>query len=199
MNHVPPRGTWFIEGKIHLASGDFASARTAFTHSLRLGEFSPARIRRLLALALLFDGDLEGAVATAHRARLDSVQGPNDVALAHYVWAIVLDRAGDPQAARVALERAFADDRRPGPDFGGSFVDARDPTSELALATVLPVHEAFYFAGIVAARRGDTLGAKRWFRAYLARPEPEAPERRLAERHLAELEDLPTRIGGQSG
>ena len=116
----------------------------------------------------------------ASRSMIDA---PNhDKLSSFYVVALVLDRAGDPAGAKRRIEFALGRD--------GDLGQMR------ALEAAMPIHERLYLRAYAKTVRKEGAGALRLWAAYLARPEPEAPERRLAERHNAALEPLPTNLGG---
>jgi hypothetical protein len=71
-----------------------------------------------------------------------------------------------------------------------------DQSQMRALESALPMHERLYLRAYAKTVRRDASGALRLWDAYLARKEPESPERRLAERHRSALEPLPTNLGG---
>ena len=92
-----------------------------------------------------------------------------------------IDRAGDQAGARRRMTEAL--DR----DDGGRM---------RALETTMPMHERLYLRAYASTVRGESSGALRLWEVYLARPEPEDPERRLAERHQQALRPLPSNLGG---
>lgn len=167
----PPPRTWILTAQAALGLGDVALARQALAAAAARGEVEGWQIDRLAALAALFAGDLPQALALAHRARELGTQGER--ALTTLVLALIYDRAGAPDAATrelVALNTLA---------FGS--------TDRAALEALLPPHERIYFTALDQLARRNPGNATWLFKAYLACPEPEAPERRLVERRLAEL------------
>jgi hypothetical protein len=132
------------------------------------------------ALVALFRGDLERALRLVQRSIND---GPSDDRrYSRYVRALVLDRAGASAAARSEL---FELRREPG------YLEART-----TVETLLPIHERIYVRALDSQAAEEASSAVRLWEVYLARPEPELPERRLAEQHKAELSPLPAPVGG---
>ena len=173
-------GLEYWRGRALLASGDLDGAAKAFELALEQRSIESWRLRRLLALTLLFRGDLDGALIHAFRADIDAPA--SDRLIAEYVLALVLDRAGDTASSRRRMKDTL--------DRDGDLARMR------SLEVALPVHERLYLRAFAQTVRGEASGAMRLWDAYLARPEPEAPERRLAERHRQALTPLPTNLGG---
>ncbi|HLT38738.1 MAG TPA: hypothetical protein VK034_20770 [Enhygromyxa sp.] len=163
-----------------LSTNDIAGAERALLRALRESSIEGWKLRRLLALTKLYAGDLDGALEQANRTSIDAPQ--SDRLVSTYVLALVLDRAGDPAGAERHMKRAL--------DMDG------DGSQMRALESALPTHERLYLRAYSRTVRRDSAGALRLWDAYLARPQPEAPERRLAERHRAALEPLPSNLGG---
>lgn len=172
-------GLEYWRGRALLSSGDLDGAHDALTRALRVASVEGWKLRRLLALTELYRGDLDGALAMAERAYIDAPA--SDRLASYYVLGLVLDRAGDPAGARRRMQTAL--DR----DDGGQL---------RALETAMPLHERLYLRAYAKTVRKEQSGALRLWAAYLARAEPEAPERRLAERHQAALRPLPSNLGG---
>jgi hypothetical protein len=171
----PPRGTRFTHGVVLLGLHRHEEARRSFDEAARHREVPSWRIDRLLAIADLLAGDLGHSLRRAHRALVD---GPSDErATSAYVFALALDRAGAPAAAG-SMVRAL---------YRGPLVDRARSRVEVAL----PIHERLYFRALVFQANGEEVRARQLWRAYLARPEPEAPERELAERHRQEVVGTP--------
>jgi hypothetical protein len=173
-------GLEYWRGRALLSANDLEGAQQAFEHALAERSVESWRLRRLLALTLLFRGDLDGALIQAFRASIDSPA--SDRYVADYVLALVLDRAGDTAGSRRRMKDTL--------DRDGDLGRMR------SLETALPTHERLYLRAFAQTVRNESSGAIRLWDAYLARPEPEAPERRLAERHRQALEPLPTNLGG---
>ncbi|NVB39218.1 hypothetical protein G6O69_15350 [Pseudenhygromyxa sp. WMMC2535] len=173
-------GLEYWRGRASLSLGDYEGAREAFERALAEGSVDGWRVRRLLALTMLFRGDLDAALELASRAVIDA---PNHERLvSHYVMGIVLDRAGDPAGARRRVEFALGRDG--------------DLAQMQALEAALPLHERLYLRAYAKTVRREASGALRLWAAYLARSEPEDPERRLAERHRDAVAPLPSDLGG---
>ncbi|MFO7565084.1 MAG: hypothetical protein R6X02_20730 [Enhygromyxa sp.] len=177
-------GLEYWRGRALLSSGEIAGAERALHRALREAAVEGWKLRRLLALTELFAGDLEAALVQANRAVLDAPQAHSggDRLISTYVLALVLDRAGDPAAAGRYMKWAL--------DMDG------DGSQMRALESTLPMHERLYLRAYARTIRRDPSGALRLWDAYLARPQPEPPERRLAERHRSALEPLPSNLGG---
>jgi tetratricopeptide (TPR) repeat protein len=176
----PPAEARFRRAHALLALGRLAEARAGFEDASRRGEVPRWRRDRALALVDLLEGDLEAALGRAHRA---VVYAPSeDRVLSGHVYALVLDRIGAPAAARRLIKRLRLGSGASGPT--------------VALETALPVHERLYLRALVHQAHGDTPSALRLWDAYLARPEPEDPERELARRHRRELLPTPPPVEG---
>ena len=173
-------GLDYWRGRALLALADYEPAKAAFERALREGSADGWRVRRLQAVCELYAGNLEAAVELAARAVNDSPS--NDRIAPSYVLALALDRAGDPSGAARRMRIALTRDGD-----GGQL---------RSLQTALPLHERLYLAAYAMTVRNDTPGALRLWAAYLARSEPEEPERRLAERHMAALRPVPRNLGG---
>jgi tetratricopeptide (TPR) repeat protein len=173
-------GLEYWRGRALLSTGDIEGAIAALDQAARDGATEGWMIRRLLALAELFTGDLEAALTLANRAFIDAPTSDRQVST--YVLALVLDRAGDTAGAERRMKFAL--------DYDG------DGSKMRTLESALPLHERLYLRAYAKTVRRDASGALRLWDAYLARPEPEGPERRLAERHRNALEPLPSNLGG---
>jgi tetratricopeptide (TPR) repeat protein len=173
-------GLEYWRARALLSSGDIAGAERALQRAVREAAVEGWKLRRLLAVTKLYKGDLEAALAQANRAAIDAPQ--SDRLVSTYALALVLDRAGDPAAAERYMKWAL--------DMDG------DQSQLRALESALPVHERLYLRAFAKTVRRDSAGALRLWDAYLARPQPEPPERRLAERHRSALEPLPSNLGG---
>ncbi len=95
-----------------------------------------------------------------------------------YLRAVFLDRLGDRDGAAAAMRAAQTADK--------------DLRALRGLVRALPAHEALYVRALSRqfSGRGEALTLRLWA-AYLSRPEPEAPERALAERHRNSLAPRP--------
>jgi hypothetical protein len=175
-------GLDYWQARALLSANAVDEATEALRRGLREGSVEGWKLRRLLALAELFSGDLDAAVAHATRASVDAPQ--NDRLASAYVRALVLDRAGDSAGAARVMKYALDGDG--------------DRSQMRTLEVALPMHERLYLRAYAQTVRRDPSAALRLWDAYLARPEPEPPERRLAERHRSALEPLPANLGGMA-
>ncbi len=180
----------FWRARVAMSLGRLDLARAATARARARGDVSEVQMRRFEALLALYGGDLEMAQVAAReayvRAPLQSRDNRNadERLLASVVYALVLDRAGDDEGSRRLLYRAHANDR-------SALILQR-------LETYLPLHERVYFLALRSSLGGDSDRkiAVKLFRAYAQMEAVEAPERRLAERHIARLEQKPGRLGG---
>jgi tetratricopeptide (TPR) repeat protein len=172
-------GLDYWRGRALLSTNDLEGAGRSFRKALREATVEGWKVRRLLALTELYRGNLDEALVLAKRAQLDAPA--TDQLISLYVLGVVLDRSGDPAGARRRMQSALD----------------RDDGSQLrALGSALPLHERLYISAFATTVRNEPSGALRLWEAYLARPEPEDPERRLAERHQTALRPLPSNLGG---
>ena len=172
-------GLDYWRGRASLSTNDLEGARRSFSKALRESTIEGWKVRRMLALTELYSGNLDAALVLAKRSLHDAPSG--DQLVSFYVLGVVLDRSGDPAGARRRMQAALD----------------RDDMSQLrALSSALPLHERLYISAYAATVRNEASGALRLWEAYLARAEPEAPERRLAERHQTALRPLPSNLGG---
>ncbi|PRP95193.1 hypothetical protein ENSA7_75070 [Enhygromyxa salina] len=172
-------GLEYWRGRALLSTGDLVGARKALLRSLARASVEGWKLRRLLALTELYAGNLDAALDLAKRAFIDAPEA--DRVPSYFVLALVLDRAGDQAGARRRMQTALD----------------RDEGSQLrSLESAMPLHERLYTRAYAKTVRSEASGALRLWNAYLARPEPEDPERRLAERHQTALRPLPGNLGG---
>ncbi len=167
----PPVLTHYFLAYAALGLGEHAAARAELALAEERGEVEPWRSDRAAAVAALEAGALAEALDLAYRARelAPASHRPTSV----FVLALVYDRAGAPEAAMrelQALQRSSGGERN-------------------AVETLLPLPERLYLHALEQQARspGGASGATRVWEADLACPEPEAPERALAERRLSEL------------
>lgn len=172
-------GLDYWRGRALLSTNDLEGARRAFTKALRESTAEGWKVRRLLALTELYRGDLDAALVLAKRSLLDAPA--SDQMVSSYVLGVVLDRSGDPAGARRRMQAA---------------IDRDDGSQLRALGSALPLHERLYIEAYRSTVRNEASGALRLWEAYLARSEPQDPERRLAERHQTALRPLPSNLGG---
>jgi hypothetical protein len=162
----PPVLTYYFLGYAALGLGEPAVARVALAEAERRGEVEGWRADRAGAVAALLAGELPRALELAYRAREQAPAAQKTTSV--YVLALVYDRAGAPETAQRELLALRSGERG-------------------AVDTLLPLHEQLYLLALEQqAGRFNGTAARLW-EAYLACDEPEAPERALAERRLAEL------------
>lgn len=164
----PPVLTHYFLAYAALGLGEPAAARAALAEAARRGEVEAWRADRVAAVAALLAGDLPAALDLAYRARELAPSGHRPTSV--YVLALVYDRAGAPEAALRELAAL------------GPRGNERD-----AVDTLLPLHERLYLGALGQQAARNPGNARQLWEAYLACPEPEAPERALAERRMAEL------------
>ncbi len=167
---TPPPLTWYMTAYAALGAGDAALARQALRAADDRGEVEAWRLDRLGALAALLAGDLDEAVALAHRAR--ELGTLADRGISTLILALVYDRAGAPEAA----QRELASLRSMAYGYERNAIDS-----------LLPIHERIYLMGIEQIALRNPGNATWLLKAYLACPEVQAPERVLALRRLEEL------------
>lgn len=182
MRRRDPRtlGLEYWRGRALLSLGDIDGGLAAFERAMRARSVEGWKLRGMLALAELYAGNLDPALELAHRTLVDAPRTDN--VIAYYILALVLDRAGDTAGAAQRMQHARDRDG--------------DGSQMRTLETALPIHERLYLRAYAQTMRKDESSALRLWAAYLARPEPEDPERRLAERHQLSLRPLPRNLGG---
>lgn len=164
----PPLMTHYFLAYTALGLGDGATARTELAQAERRGEVEAWRSDRLGAIAALLVGDLQQALRLAYRARELAPVGERQTSV--LVMALIYDRAGAPEAALRELTALGSREGERG-----------------SIDTLLPLHERLYLGALDQQARKYPGAALRLWDAYLACPEPEAPERELASRRQAEL------------
>ena len=171
----PPRENLYWRAYALTGLGRLDAARRLVTEASAKGDIEHWRAVRLAALVEVMDGDLDEAVElSAFALQATEGAGPsNDRAISRYIRAFVLVRAG---ASEFAMEE-LRDLRR-----GAGHRDSRE-----AVESVLPIHERLFLRAIDHTANGEDSNAYRLWHAYLARPEPLAPERVLAKRFLVEI------------
>jgi hypothetical protein len=179
----PPLESWYLRAYVEFALGNLEGSRRDLAMATRVEDVERWRSDRMSAIVHLFRGDLDKALRLSHQALLDAP--PDDRLISRYIVAFVLDRAGDPAAARSMLEQLR---REPG-----------HSASRQAFESMLPIHERIYLRAIDHQANRERSNAVRLWEAYLGRPEPVAPDKELARRHQAELEPLPPPVGGPMG
>ncbi len=168
-----PFEAYYFRAYAYCVLGDAAAVRANLALAEKAGDAERWRIERMGAVAALFAGDLEEAVRLAHLAMIDAPVDASERQISRYVWAFVLDRAGDSASARDVFRSLR---REPGS------MNARRPVESL-----LPAHERIFLRAIEHQAHGETTNASRLWDAYLLRPEPDEADRVLAKRHRDEL------------
>ncbi len=181
----PPTTTHYFRAYAYLALGRPQPSQTALQQAVAAGEVERWRADRTRALAHLLAGDLDQALGYAHRAILDSTgSAAEEGTVCRQVYALVLDRAGASAEAR----RIF-----------GGLHERRQVTPGSGAQNMLPVHEQLYLRALTQQARGNVASALALWNRYLARSEPEDPERKLAERHRRQLVPAPESVDGPGG
>ncbi len=174
----PPRETRFLRAYAMVALGRPTAARRALDDAIASADVERWRSDRMGAVIALLAGDIEVAMRLAHRA---SIETPGeDRTITRYLRALVLDRSGAAAAARSELLELRND---------AGHILARHATESL-----LPVHERLYLRALEHEVNDDTDTAARLWDAYLARPEPEEPDRVVARRHRSAVTKRPTPV-----
>jgi len=181
-----PLLTDYFTAQAALGLGDAVTARQAIARAEARGEVESWRAEQAGAVAALLAGDLQRALELGYRARELAPGGERQTSV--YLLALIYDRAGAPEAA--ARELAGLGTQRFGYERG-------------AVDTLLPLPERLYLGALEEQVRRNFGNARLLWEAYLACPEPDAPERRLVERRLAELKPrgsvVPTSPGDGGG
>ncbi len=171
----PPRENLYWRAYALTGLGELDTARKLVHEAAAKGDIEHWRAVRLAALVEVMAGNLDEAVElSAFALQATEGAGPsNDRAISRYIRAFVLVRAG---ASEFAMEE-LRDLRR-----GAGYRDSRE-----AVESVLPIHERLFLRAIDHTANGEDSNAYRLWHAYLARKEPQDPERVLAKRFLVEL------------
>ncbi len=170
---LPPLEAHYFRAYASSVLGDVAQVRLDLGIAAELGDAERWRIERMAAVAAVFAGELDEALRLAHLALVDAPPDAGERQISRYVWALVLDRAGSPSAARSVFRRL-----RREPDHA---------TARRAVESILPAHERVFLRAIEHQAHGENTNAIRLWEAYLARPEPTEADRALAQRHRDEL------------
>ncbi len=168
-----PYEAYYFRAYAYCVLGDAVAVRSNLHQAADAGDAERWRIERMEAIAALFAGELEEAVRLAHLSLVDAPLDASERQISRYVWAFVLDRAGDSASAREVFRSLR---REPGS------MTARRPVESL-----LPAHERIFLRAIEHQAHGETTNASRLWDAYLLRPEPHEADRVLAKRHRDEL------------
>ncbi len=175
---APPRETRFLVAYALVSLGQARAARIALARAIAADEVELWRAHRMGAVIAMLDGDLDTAMALSYRASIDA--SVDDRLITRFIRVLVLDRAGAIAAARAELLELRT--------------DAGHTVARRATESLLPVHERLYLRALDAQVADDPSGALMLWDAYLSRPEPAAPERKLAERHRSELVRRPAPV-----
>lgn len=175
----PAPNVGYVRAQALLALGRTAEAKRSARRALERGDVEPWRAHRLLALCAMIEGDLPTALAAARRAVVGG--GDRGKQLSEHIYALVLDRAGDTSAARRLLRK---------------YRTQNFTVAPALLSAMLPTHERLFFRALESQLNGQGGRAEtlRLWKAYLERPEPHEAERKLAERHRAELGPPPDEV-----
>lgn len=171
-------GIIYFRSRALLSQGHVEQAKAAAIQALDTGDVAPWRAYRVIALCEMMEGDLDQALLHARRSVTNASERGRS--LSEYVYALILDRAGDTAAAARIFQRWRN----------------RNPTdTRRVLEMTLPLHERLFLLALEAQYvGGQTNAALRLWNAYLSRKEPHPAERKLAERHLAELGPPPEKV-----
>lgn len=168
---APPLLTHFLLAQAALGLGEPVAARAALERAAARGEVESWRLELAGALAALLAGELQQALELAYRAR--ELSPGEERSLVTYTAALVLDRAGAPEAA--ARQLVVLGSSRMG-------------NERVSVDMMLPFPERLYLSALEEQARRNPGNARLLWEAYLACPEPEEPERRLVERRIKELQ-----------
>ncbi len=168
-----PFEAYYFRAYAQSVLAEASAARESLALADTAGDAERYRIERMAAVAALHEGELEEAVRLARMALDDAPLDAEERSISRYVWALVLDRAGDSESAREVFRQLR---REPGS------LRARP-----AVETMLPAHERMFLRALEHQAHGESTNASRLWDAYLGRPEPEEADRVLAQRHRDEL------------
>ena len=168
-----PYEAYYFRAYANSVLGNAAAVRADLDAALEAGDAERYRIERMAAVAALYEGKLEEAVRLARLSLDDAPVEADERSISHYVWALVLDRAGDSESAREVFQQLR---REP-----GSF------RNRPAVESMLPAHERIFLRAIEHQANDELSNASRLWDTYMQRPEPEAADRVLAKRHADEL------------
>jgi hypothetical protein len=166
-----PLQAWYWRAYARAAMGDFPHAGLDLERADEVGDVERWRLERMGSVVSLLEGDLQRALRQAHLSTIDAPQ--EDKLISRQIWALVLDRAGASASAREEFRRI-----------------RHEPThaqARQAVESFLPIHERLYLRALEHQANGERTNAVRLWDLYLARPEPDEPDRELARRHKAEL------------
>lgn len=168
-----PYEAYYFRAYAQSVLGDPSGVLQSLALADAAGDAERYRIERMAAVAALHEGKLDDAIRLARMALDDAPLDADERSISRYVWALVLDRAGDSESAREVFRQLR---REPGS------LRARP-----AVETMLPAHERMFLRALEHQAHGESTNASRLWDAYLARPEPAEADRVLATRHRDEL------------
>jgi hypothetical protein len=166
-----PLQAWYWRAYARAAMGDFPHAGHDLERADEVGDVERWRLERMGSVVSLLEGDLQRALRQAHLSTLDAPQ--EDKLISRHIWALVLDRAGASASAREEFRRIRH--------------EPMHAAARQAVESFLPIHERLYLRALEHQANGERTNAVRLWDLYLARPEPDEPDRELARRHKAEL------------
>jgi hypothetical protein len=168
-----PYEAFYFRAYANSVLGNAKAVRADLDRAHEAGDAERYRIERMAAIAALYVGELEDAVRLARLSLDDAPVEADERSISRYVWALVLDRAGDSDSARNVFRQLR---REP-----GSF------RNRPAVESMLPAHERMFLRALEHQANGENSNASRLWDAYLQRPEPDEADRVLAKRHADEL------------
>ena len=167
----PPLEAFYWRAYAQAAMGDFPNAGDDLERAAEVGDVARWRLERMGSVVSLLEGDLDEALRRAHLSIVDAP--PEDKLISRYIWALVLDRAGAPASAKSEFRLV----RR----------EPRHTAARQAVESFLPIHERLYLRALEHQANAERTNALRLWDLYLARPEPDEPDRELARRHKSEV------------
>ncbi|MCA9717376.1 MAG: hypothetical protein KC468_22060 [Myxococcales bacterium] len=167
----PPPMTYLLMAQLEVAAGDPEAAHEALASAWHHGQVDLRQLELVAGVQALLAGQLERSLQLANRVRARSQGG--QLRAAGYLLALSYDRAGAPEVAQRILQ---------------SLRTQRLGGGESIIEVLLPMHERLYLTALEHRASGNIADSLRFFAVYLARPEPEAPDRKTAERHVRELQ-----------
>ena len=174
IHRPPPAEARYLRSVALLGLGRLEAADAALASALAQGDLPRWRADRSAAVIALLRGDLATALRRAHRGLRDAPRNDTaELVMSRYVLALVLDRAGAPADSQEHFSSLRRQYRHTQPSSG--------------VEALLPIHERLYLRALFHQSAGNEANARRLWELYLTRPEPQDPERRLVQRHLAEL------------
>lgn len=168
-----PWMAYYLLAIIELASHRTEAANIALLHAQMNHELMRGEAELFASVSAFLRGESEQAIHLAEQAQSKLVESER------YVPAVMKALAYDRAGATDATWEEFKHLRAERSD--------QVRKSKQWLGQLLPFHEQLYLAALSEAADGNKEGAIRYWQHYLEQAEPEAPERKLAERHIQEL------------